>query len=285
MGPFFLPLPMTVSPKPVSVILSDAFALVKQVFMPLLIGAVIFSVVTGIIAAGFAFGAAGVGLSRFEQRMAEYEQRLEAANQRLAAGDTAALDELTPPDIEAEAMASGLISALPTILGGVLILILVSIISRAYVTTVLVRRPKDAAEAFKLFWNDVIPLVLLWLWLVVRSFVWIPVIGWIYALVVIPRFTAAPLFLLEQKKGVTESTRLSMDATVGAWLRVVLPCLAAAIVAGVISAILGGLLGNDGMLMGFVLTLVGELLGAWVMAVGIVVARDILAHPSAKVVA
>lgn len=276
---------MSTSPKTVSVILTEAFDLVKQQLMPLLIGAVVFSAITALIAGGFAIGAAGMGLSRFEQRMEEYQQRLEAANQRLAAGDSAALDELALPDIEAEAVASGLVSALPTIMGGVIILVIVSIIARAYVTTVLIRRPTDAVQAFKLFQTDVIPLVLLWLWLVVRSFVWIPVIGWIYSLVVIPRFVAAPIFVLEQKKGITQSTRLSMDATTGAWLRVVLPCLAAAIITMIISGILGGLLGDDGLLMGFVLTLIGELLSAWVMAVGIVVARDILAHPSAKVVA
>ncbi len=282
---FFLPLPMTASPKSVSVILSEAFALVRQLLAPLLVGALLFSVVSALLAGAFAFGAAGVGIERFEQRMQEYQERLEAANQRLAAGDATALNDLAVPDIKDEAIVSGVVRALPTIMGGVLLLILVSIVARAYVTTVLVRRPTDVGEALKLFWNDVIPLTLLWLWLVVRSFVWIPVVGWVIAIVIVPRFVAAPLFLLEHKKGVTESAHLSLNATVGAWLRIVLPCLAAAILAGLVSMVLHALLGNDGLLMGFVLTLVGELLGAWVMAVGIVVARDVLAHPTAKVVA
>lgn len=275
---------MTTGPKPFSKILSDALELVKQLLSPLAIGAVIFGLLTVVVGGSVMAGTVGMGgIGRFEGQVQEFQQKMDALNQRMAAGDPSAMDDFELPDAELGAMQATMWSFLPAILGGAVVMIIISIVSRAYMTIVLVKKIDDPMAAVQGFGKHLIPLVLLWLWLVLRSFVWIPFIGWVIGIVLIPRFVASPIYLLEHNKGVTESVRESMRVTTGAWLRIVLPCLTAAILAGIASAILGGFLGNSGMILGAVLAVANELLSAYVMATGIVVARDVIAHPTAKV--
>lgn len=281
----FLPTPMSTGPKSVSVLLTEAYALVRHLVQPIVAGAVLFGIISALIGGSMVVGAIGsIGFDRFEQQMQQFEQRMEEINQRLEAGDTAALDDIQIPEAELADVTATIWSAMPAVIGGSLLLLLVAFVSRAFVIVVLVRKLADPMQAFNGFGKHVVPLVLLWIWLFLRSFVWIPLVGWIVAIVLAPRFIAAPLYLLEEGKGVRESVRLSMRVTIGAWGRIVLPCLAAALIAMVVSAILDSILGDAGMILGIILAVANELLSAYVMATGIIVARDVLAHPTAKVV-
>lgn len=285
MSPFpFFSLPMSTGPKSISVLLQDALELVQHLIRPLLVGAIIFGLIMGLVGHQLATVSSGMAsLSGFEQRLEDFQQKMEDANRRLAAGDADAFNKIQIPAADVAVMQNTMMTAIPALVGGSLLMLLISILSRAYMSIVIVRKIVDPIQAAQAFGSNALSLVLLWIWLFLRSFVWIPFVGWIIAIVLFPRFVAAPIYLLEEKKGVRESTRLSIRVTIGSWLRIVLPCLAAAIIMAVVSWALQYVLSGVGILLaGMLLAIISELLSAWVMATGIVVARDVIAHPTAK---
>ncbi len=62
-----------------------------------------------------------------------------------------------------------------------------------------------------------LPMIGLWIWTFIRSFAWIPLIGVVFALYYYPRFLAAPIFLVEQDKGVFDSVKMSLQSTEYYW--------------------------------------------------------------------
>jgi hypothetical protein len=61
----------------------------------------------------------------------------------------------------------------------------------------------------------VIPFLGLILWVIIRSFAWIPIVGAIIALFRIPRFVLAPVIMLAEEKGVLESASESYRRSKG----------------------------------------------------------------------
>ncbi|MEI8230893.1 MAG: hypothetical protein WCG83_07215 [Candidatus Peregrinibacteria bacterium] len=59
------------------------------------------------------------------------------------------------------------------------------------------------------------------LWITLRSFIWIPILGWVAAVYLGPRLCLAPVILLSEGKGIRESARESMRRTEGKWGTVV----------------------------------------------------------------
>jgi hypothetical protein len=59
------------------------------------------------------------------------------------------------------------------------------------------------------------------LWAMLRSFIWIPLIGLIPAIILGPRFIAAPLIHLMEGKGITASVSDSYSRTKGYWAKIV----------------------------------------------------------------
>ncbi len=58
------------------------------------------------------------------------------------------------------------------------------------------------------------------IWMLIRSWMWIPFIGPFLALYFVPRLSLAPVFLVSGTTGVFQSLRLSMTRTSGHWLGV-----------------------------------------------------------------
>jgi hypothetical protein len=61
----------------------------------------------------------------------------------------------------------------------------------------------------------VIPFLGLSLWVIIRSFVWIPIVGPIIALFRLPRFVLAPVIMLAEEKGLLESVSESYRRSKG----------------------------------------------------------------------
>ncbi len=63
----------------------------------------------------------------------------------------------------------------------------------------------------------ILPMLGLSLLLFIRSFIWIPLVGWFVALYLGPRMALAPALLASGEAGVMQSIRLSMKRTKGRW--------------------------------------------------------------------
>lgn len=65
--------------------------------------------------------------------------------------------------------------------------------------------------------GKILPMIGLSLLLFIRSFIWIPLVGWLVALYLGPRMSLAPAILASGEAGIAESIRLSMRRTKGRW--------------------------------------------------------------------
>jgi hypothetical protein len=115
------------------------------------------------------------------------------------------------------------------------------------------KRSPDARVLFSQTAAKVIPLVGVWFWTILRSFMWIPVLGalfpplllvlipaaFVLGLVYIPRLMLAPVILLEQGKGVRESVALSMERSKGSWGKIVGNMLVVSLLLFAVGLVLG----------------------------------------------
>ncbi|HLD64296.1 MAG TPA: hypothetical protein VI913_05370 [Candidatus Peribacteraceae bacterium] len=72
-------------------------------------------------------------------------------------------------------------------------------------------------EVWRNLRTHLLPLIGVSLWIVIRTFSWLPFIGPLFALLLGPRFVLAPVILLQEKKGIMASARLSYERTRGHW--------------------------------------------------------------------
>ncbi len=76
---------------------------------------------------------------------------------------------------------------------------------------------KDALEAFWLSLIRLVQMLGVSLWVIIRSFIWIPVVGVIPAVILLPRLVFSCIIFLTQKKGVIKSVSESYEKTKGKW--------------------------------------------------------------------
>ncbi|MFH0851742.1 MAG: hypothetical protein V1876_03265 [Candidatus Peregrinibacteria bacterium] len=222
---------------PLGQLLTDSWGSFRRALMPIIVGAVIFGLILGI------------GQSFVGQRMAQKtgsvfeglgfdQQQMEDLQRRIQAGDQAAIDEFSQKmqqlgGAQGEAVAGAVLSLykglLPVIGASMLIMWVISLIASAYFLLVALDDKITFQVALARTPGLVIPLFLLSLWIAIRSFVWIPIIGIILAIILGPRFACAPVLLVRDRKGVLESASMSYARTNGYWGKI----LGNMIVAGV----------------------------------------------------
>lgn len=88
--------------------------------------------------------------------------------------------------------------------------------------------PYDAAKRLPLFFVRMCGLLI---WMLVRSFLWIPLLGPVIALYMLPRLSLAPVILASGEAGVFESLNLSMRRTSGHWISLFLRLVLIGIIA------------------------------------------------------
>jgi hypothetical protein len=110
----------------------------------------------------------------------------------------------------------------------------------------------------------IIPLLGLSLWIMLRSFLWIPVIGIVIAFFLMPRFLFSGVILLQEEVGVLESARRSYERTRGHWLAIIGTLLALTICLWVI--LLGAYFVSffTGPLAGLLMAVCGQLVVGFV---------------------
>lgn len=285
-------------PSRLGVLLSETSAYVQAHWRTLLLGAAVFGVLTGVMTSALGAKVSNsvrTGMSEIGidvDRMQELQERMEA-------GDESALSELEAMMEEQfggendEAMARRMMvpgiammkDLLPVFGIATLINAVLMLLAYAYYALVAVEG-KDPQSTFNRSTKVLLPLAGVSLWSFVRSFAWIPFLGIIPAIILGPRFIAAPLIYLTEGKGVMTSVSDSYRRTRGYWAKIIGNMIVAALLLLIASIVLGMLFGI--VLMAapvsaslIVQQIVSQALFACMTVFSIRLARTVLQHPIA----
>lgn len=119
----------------------------------------------------------------------------------------------------------------PTIALQMIFNIAVMFVAAVFFLLLFAEGSKSAYETARRFPGKIFPMGGLILWMLVRSFVWIPLVGPIIAFFMLPRLALAPVFLVSGEVGIHQSLQLSMKRTSGRWFAVFLRLVLIAIAA------------------------------------------------------
>ncbi len=278
-------------------LLSETTTYCKTHWKSLLLGAVIFGVLMGIASI-----ALGVQASREVQmglgQMGIDLEQMEQLGERMEAGDEAALAELealmrdrfdgmSDDQIAREMMGPSMAMIgrmLPAIGLGVVINFLLMFFAHAYYALVAVEG-QDMGNTMKRAKKELLPLTGVSIWSFLRTFAWIPVIGIIPAVILGPRFIAAPLIYLTEGKGVTASVSESYRRTQGYWSKIVGNMIVAILIMIVASIVLGMIAGIAFIMLPGAVAVANQVISQALFACMTVfvvrLSRTILQHPIA----
>lgn len=241
----------TAGPTPLGQLLSESFTYYKAHFAAFAVGAVVFGVLTGLLGV-YTAGKVQHSVNNMMGGMGMDMQKMEELSERMEAGDETAAQEIqdliangagamNPEAVGMQAM-SGIKSMLPFIGFAGLVSLLVSFVAHAYFALVAVEG-KDVNGTLARAGAVVLPLAGVSVWMFIRSFVWIPFLGWIVAIIVAPRFVASPLIFLTEGKGITGSVSSSYARTKGYWGKIIGNAIVAGLIMFVITIVIDILAG------------------------------------------
>ncbi len=279
--------PSSAGPAPLGQLLSDTFNYAKAHAQPLFIGALIFGVVMGVLSvslgaqvqknAGMMMNGMGFDL----ERMQELNERMEAGDEQALAELEAMTEKVKEGDVSA-AMQGMMKSVVPSLGLFAILSMLISFLAYAYYAIVAVEG-KDLNASIGRAQKVILPLAGVSIWSFLRSFAWIPVIGFIPAIILGPRFIAAPLIFLTEGKGVMQSVSDSYSRTKGYWGKIIGNLIVAGILMVVVSAVLsvifGAILMSTSSVMMFVSQVISQLLMAVMVVFIIRLSQTVLQNP------
>jgi len=247
----------------------------------------------GALIGGSVAGSAAVGMKGVMDDMGMNAAKIEELTTRMQNGDETAMQEMealldkgmgSMGDDMPAAMKGRMIGmfapliGIATFFGGI-----IAVFSHAYFLLLALSPTQDAMVVLKKTPKLFFPLLGLWIWMFLRSFVWIPFLGLIPALILGPRFMAAPIILVKEKKGIMESVSLSLARTKGYWGKIVgnaivvaLCVILTGIVAGIVIGIIGFIIPFIGLWLN---AITKEVLGAFMAVFSVMLATTILANP------
>lgn len=119
---------------------------------------------------------------------------------------------------------------------------LLSIIANAYYLALVADGGQSIGPAFARVPRLILPLLCVWVLILLLSFLWIPFLGILLAIIIGPRLALAPVILVQEKAKIIESIKLSYHRTRGYWCKVVGNMLVVVLLLMVVSVIMGVLL-------------------------------------------
>jgi len=180
-------------------------------------------------------------------------------------------------------MLGGMAKMLPGIVMSVVVMIAIGLVTSAYFSILVIKEMDDPMAILSKTPGLILPLFGLGLWIMLRTFIWIPIIGIIPAIILGPRFIASSVYLVRDGKGVFESARLSYDATAGYWGKIVgnmivmgIAMIIVSLVAGIATSMLGFASALVALWAGQV---VQQLLSAFAMFFGVRLALTVMKNP------
>lgn len=220
--------PTSVGPARLGILLSEAWSFCTTYWKPILTAALVLGAVSALVNGTIAVKTAD-DVGGMMQQMGMNPERMQDLSVRMQRGDESAVAEMealleanfgenADQDTVARALGMNMIRAvgpslgLIGLVGGILFILAVAF----YLTLALwpVQNAQvTAAAAAKSFF----PLLGLIIWIFIRTFAWIPFVGFITAIILGPRFALAPVILLQEKKGIMDSASSSYSRTTGYW--------------------------------------------------------------------
>lgn len=214
--------------KTFSALLSESWSSFRALWKPLLIGAIIVSAV--LLSSQFFLSKkamhvmGGTSPERMEQLAERMAMGDETAMQEMLGGmgmDIAGMDGMSEEQMGLALSLHMLKNMAPAMGSFALILILLTIVAKQYYLVVATYGMQDAAAAIKRTFGVIFPLIGISIWMFLRSFAWIPIVGIVTAIVIVPRLIFAPLVYLREGGGIVDVTRASNARTRGYWGRIV----------------------------------------------------------------
>jgi hypothetical protein len=291
---------------PLGSLLSQSWSQFRASLTPILIGAVVFGTVMAVMqmyvqqdvqrSAGTLMEGMGIDPVRMEELGRLAEAGDEAALQEMMAGLDTVTQQLEGMTEEEQAAFMGrqLFGAfsdmLPALSVVVLLSMLVGIIAWTYFAVLALKGTLDPMMIARQTPGLIFPMIGLSIWVILRSFIWIPIIGIIPAVILLPRFVAAIVYLVRDGKGVLESARLSYGATAGYWGKIwsdwivlgillLVVAMVVNIVIGIVAALSHSLVGIWGT------SVVQQLLSAFAILFSVKLALTIMENPRTTAVA
>ncbi len=290
--------PSSVGPARLGELLSETVAYCKAHWQSLAVGVVVFGLVLGLVSAYFS-DHAGTAMMRGAEQLGIDTDRMQELNKRIEAGDAAALTELESmlsdqfENLSGEQVTqkmmgpfSGYVTTMLPVMGvAALISWLLFFLGNAYYSLVAIEG-KDVGGTLERMKVTFIPLVGVTIWSVLRSFVWIPIIGLIPAIILSPRFIAAPLILLAEGKGVMASVSESYARTRGYTGKILGDMIAMFIIVGIPSGIMSTIFDSMSFfgvlsVRFIVVQIVSQVIIAFMTVFAVRLAHTILQHPRA----
>lgn len=226
--------------EPLGTLLSNSLAFAEKHWKQILVGALIFGAINGVIQLTIGLNAKGpllesvsntmgVDLSLMQQVMQEAKEGVQdsAAIQEFMEALEGTVDDFeTMTEEERGAFLAGkqweiFTVMLPTLAFMTMLILFISHLAAIYFYLLTLEKNKDIGTLLKKLPSQILPLLGLWLWIFLRTFIWIPFIGILIAIILGPRFICAPVYLIQEKKGIFESARISYSATKGYWGKIV----------------------------------------------------------------
>lgn len=281
----------TAGPTPLGQLLSETFSYCKAHVVPLVAGVVVFGVLSGFLGA-YAASTVQRSVGGMMNGMGVDVNRMQELSARMEAGDESAMAELEEmladgPGKMDEAVAAqkamGMMTTLLPVVGFAgIISLLLGFLANAYYALIAVEG-KDLNATLARVPGVILPLAGVSVWSFLRSFAWIPLIGIIPAIILGPRFVAAPLVYLTEGKGVMASVSSSYARTSGYWGKIIGNVIVAGLIAFVVSMVAGMILGAVlfaiPSLMIIVQKIVGQAMVAFLTVFVVRLASTVLQHP------
>lgn len=112
--------------------------------------------------------------------------------------------------------------SMPFVLGRIAFDIVVMFIASIFFLLLFTSGGQSAYESARKLPGAILPMISVIFWILLRSLIWIPIVGPAIALYMLPRLSLAPVFLASGEAGIRESVHLSMKRTSGHWVSMLL---------------------------------------------------------------
>jgi hypothetical protein len=213
---------------PLSVLLGDSWDFFRKHFTSILVGAVVTGIVLALLNVALLTKLQPAG-QLFMQRIGISDERLAELRTRIQAGDESAMAEMETAieqafrghEVEMMSMGRQFVGLIaPAIAVSALVWFLLCIAYGTYIY-LLILRGGDPMHLVSQTAGYFFPMLGLVVWIFLRSFIWIPIIGVIPAIILAPRFVLAGVIFIKEKKGIFESVSKSYEGTAGYWGKIV----------------------------------------------------------------
>lgn len=300
----------TSSLQPLGALLTSALAFVKQYQKPVLMGIVFFGTLYTLIG-GTVMHRTASGVDEMMQEIGMDTQKMQELTQRIQNGDEDAvteMQELLTNSVGSmdhgisNAMKHQMIGRFAPLIGiSGLIGGIIAVFAHAYFLLFALSPTQDAMAILRRTPKLFFPLLCVWMWMVLRSFIWVPIVVIIFpviglflfwisiipviivSIILFPRFFLAPVILLKEKKGIMESVSVSYERTSGYWGKIVGNCIVAGLcvaftglVAGMVAGIVSMIVPIAGI---WLQELIKVALSVYMVVFGVHLATTLMAHP------